>query len=444
MKKRLWFLCLIFVVGASLVFAAGNRARSGSSSGGTINWLVSSNANQLRLYEAMLQKFTAETGIQHNIMATEYEQVYPRLQTLIASNQNPEITSWGTEFVPWAARGAMTPLDDWIVRDNFDLSRFNQNMVDSMRWDGKLWQIPYSLNTCVLFYNKDLFDKAGLAYPTTDWNDKSWTIDAFIELAKKLTLDRNGRNALDPAFDASNIQQFGIGGMQSWWFAPWYYGGDWTDKDVTQFTGNQAAAARGLQFIADLANVHHVMPTPAQSQAIAAGGNVFLTGRVAMIIDGNWSCSQLVDAAFAWDMAATPGGTQHSTVLFTDGFGVGGRSRNPEGGWEFIKWLYSNQENRFLILEAGSSYLTIPSNPSDNDAINGILRQRYPNAHLDVLFNAASVAEATPVYMRYHRNFNQFNDIINQKAVTPVLAGENNAATALSAIKAEIDALLRD
>jgi multiple sugar transport system substrate-binding protein len=444
MKKRLCFLCLIFVVGASLMFAAGNRGGSGSTSGGTINWLVSSNANQLRLYEAMLQKFTAETGIQHSIIATEYEQLYPRLQTLIASNQNPEITSWGTEFVPWAARGAMTPLDDWIVRDNFDLSRFNQNMVDSMRWDGKLWQIPYSLNTCVMFYNKDLFDKAGLPYPTTDWNDKSWTVDAFIELAKKLTLDRNGRNALDPAFDASNIQQFGIGGMQSWWFAPWYYGGDWTDREVTQFTGNQAAAARGLQFIADLANVHHVMPTPAQSQAIAAGGNVFLTGRVAMIIDGNWSCSQLVDAAFAWDMAATPGGTQHSTVLFTDGFGVGGRSRNPEGGWEFIKWLYSNQENRFLILEAGSSYLTIPSNPSDNDAINGILRQRYPNARLDVLFNAASVAEATPVYMRYHRNFNQFNDIINQKAITPVLAGENNAATALSAIKAEIDALLRD
>jgi putative effector of murein hydrolase len=69
---------------------------------------------------------------------------------------------------------------------------------------------------------------------------------------------------------------------------------------------------------------------------------------------------------------------------------------------------------------------------------------RYPNTHLNVLFSAATVSEAVPVYMRYHRNFNQFNDIINQKAITPVLAGEVSAASALSAIKAEVDALLKN
>jgi multiple sugar transport system substrate-binding protein len=337
----------------------------------------------------------------------------------------------------------MTPLDDFIKRDNFDLSQFSPNMLDSMRWDGKLWELPTNLNTCVLFYNKEIFDKAGVAYPTGDWNDKSWTVEAFIEMAKKLTIDRNGKNALDPAFDPQNIQQYGVGGMQSWWFAPWYYGGDWTDKEVTRFTGDQQGAIRGLQCVADLANVHHVAPTPAQSQAIAAGGNVFLTGRVAMIIDGNWSCSQLVDAPFKWDMAATPIGTQHSVVLFTDAFGVGGNSQNPEGGWQFVKWLYSSQANRLIQMDASSSSLTIPSHSADVGEINRILKQKFPQVNLDVLFNAANVREAVPVYMRYHRNFNQFNDIINQKAITPVMAGETTAAVALPAIKAEIDALLK-
>jgi multiple sugar transport system substrate-binding protein len=423
------------------LFAAGGQGNKG---GGTVNWLVASNAQQLKLYQAMLDKFSAETGLKNNIMGVEYDQVYPRLQTLIASKQTPEICSWGTEFVPWASRNAMTSLDDFISRDKFDVSKFNKNMLDSMRWNGKVWQLPCYLNTCVLYYNKDLFDKAGVPYPTADWNNKSWTIEAFIETAKKLTIDKNGKNALDPAFDRQNIQQYGVGGMQSWWFAPWYYGGDWTDKEVTKFTGDQPGAIKGLQFYADLANVHHVAPTPAQTQAIAAGGNVFFTGRVAMTVDGNWICSQLGDVSFKWDIAATPIGTQHSVVLFTDGFGVGGNSVNPEGGWQFVKWLYSSQANRLMQMDASSSSLVIPSVAEDTPEIKKILKAKFPDVNLDVLFNAANVPEAVPVYMRYHRNFNQINDIINQKVVTPVLAGETTAAVALPAVKAEIDALLKN
>jgi hypothetical protein len=88
--------------------------------------------------------------------------------------------------------------------------------------------------------------------------------------------------------------------------------------------------------------------------------------------------------------------------------------------------------------------LTIPAHTADGNSISSILKERFPGVNINVLASAANVAEAIPVYMRYHRNFNQFNDVINQKAITPVFAGEVSAASALSAIKAEIDGLLKN
>lgn len=418
-----------------------NTQKSGKV-GGKISWLTASNAVQLKDYQSIFAEFTKDTGIKSNVMGVPYEQLYPKLQTMIASNQTPEINSWGTEFVPWASRGAMTPLDSYISKDNFDMSQFNQKMVDSLKWNGKTWSIPTSMGTCVLFYNKDLFQKAGVTAPTHDWNNTDWTTDAFIKMAQELTLDKNGKNALDPNFDKNNIVQYGVGGMQGWWFAPWYFGGDWTDDNVTKYTGDQEGAVKGLQFESDLINKYHVEPSAQQTLSLAAGGNIFMTGKVAMQIDGNWGCTTLLDAKFKWDIAATPIGTNHSIVLFTDGFGIGGKSENPDGGWEYIKWLYSDTQHYDEFLKASNAYMTIPALQSYQDKLKVILKGQYSGVDFDVMFNAVNDKDAKPVHMRYNANFNKLNEFINQQAITPVLAGEITAQKALSAIKDNANSII--
>lgn len=446
MKKLVYgVLCIIMAV---CIMAGckrnetGETGKSGEKKDGKVTLVTSSNAEQMKGYKEIFDKFTEETGIKNNVMGVEYAQLYPKMQSMIAAGQTPEIVSWSTEFVPWAARGAMVPLDSYIEKSGFDTSIFNENMLDSLQWQDQQWELPISMGTCVLYYNIDLFEAAGVEPPSHDWNDDSWTLEAFLEMAQKLTLDNEGRNALDPDFDSEHIKQYGIGGMQSSWFYPWYGGGDWTDKEVTQYTGNDPKAIEAVQFVADLAHKYHVMPSAEQTEAMTAGGNIFMTGRVAMNIDGTWSCSTLKDAEFKWDMAATPKGEKHSIVLFTEGFGVGGKSEYPDAGWEFLNWLFTNEEYYMDYIEAFASYMTIPALKSVEDDVKAILKEQFPEVDVDVMFEAADCEDATPVYMRYHENFNAINTLITQEIVTPVMSGEITAEEAMTKAADKVQKLI--
>lgn len=392
-----------------------------------ITWLCSSNAAQMAGYQALLDRFTAETGVPSELIAGSYSDLYPKLQSMIAAKQVPEFAAWGTEFVPWAARGAMTPLTEFLEGSSLNLDDFEASALEAMSWNGELYQLPYTANTCVLFYNEELFDAAGLDYPTTDWDDDTWTMEAFVEVAQKLTLDSEGRNALDPDFDAGNIVQFGVSGMQASWFYPWYYGGDWTNKEATEYTGNQPEAIQGVQAVYDLIHKYHVMPTTAQSEALASGGDVFATGKAAMKVDGNWSVSGMQEVTFSWNIACSPIGTQHSLVQFTDGIGIGGGCANPEGMFTFLEWLFTSEANMMEFLGASNGYLCIPTYKPVQEAIYAKIAEMYPGLNIEVLQNTTKVEEGTPVWMRYNANWNEFNTTLANEIIDPISLGEKTA-----------------
>lgn len=444
MKKSNWKKAGALMTAAAVVgvFAAG--CGSGEEENNKVTWLASSNAEQLKGYQAMMEEFGEDTGLDASVIGVENGQMYAKMQSLIAANQTPELNSWGTEFVPWAARGAMTPLDEYIEEDEFDTSIFSENMYEALSYDGKQWEFPYSTGVCVLFYNVELFEAAGVEAPTHDWYDESWTTEAFIEMAQKLTLDGEGRNALDPEFDSENIVQYGVGGMQSGAFWPWYFGGDFTDPEVTEYTGDSPETIKGMQFVQDLIHKYHVMPSTEQTEAMAAGGNVFTTGRVAMTIDGAWSCTTMNEADFQWDIAATPIGSQHSIVLFVDGFGVGGKSQNPDGGWEFLKWLYTDEEHYLNFLEVATNYMSVPALTSAVDDVKEILKEKFPGVDVDVLFEAADHPDAQPVYYRYHKNYNEINDVLNQEVISPITSGDKTPEQALTDVKDKINELIQE
>ena len=439
MKKAGAFLTAAAVLTVTVAGCGGDK-----DGGGKVTWLASSNAEQLKGYQAMMEEFGEDSGLDASVIGMDNGEMYAKMQSLIAANQTPELNSWGTEFVPWAARGAMTPLDDYIEKEGFDTSIFAENMYEALSYDGKQWEFPYSTTTCVLFYNVELFDQAGVEPPTHDWYDESWTTDAFIEMAQKLTLDSEGRNALDPEFDSENIVQYGVGSMQSGAFWPWYFGGDFTDPEVTEYTGDSTETIEGMQFVQDLIHKYHVMPSTEQSEAMAAGGNVFTTGRVAMTIDGSWSCTTMNDADFQWDIAATPIGTQHSIVLFVDGFGIGGDCQNPDGGWEFLKWLYTNEDHYLNFLDVATDYMSIPAITSTVDEVKDILKEKFPGVDIDVLFEAAQHPDAQPVYYRYHENYNEINDVLNQEVIDPITSGDETPEEALTAVKDKMNELIQD
>jgi multiple sugar transport system substrate-binding protein len=85
----------------------------------------------------------------------------------------------------------LTPL---IERDKWDTSDFIPEVFAIYNVEGKQYGIPFLTTGSYVYYNMKLFDEAGVPYPPSDWNDKSWTWDAFLETAKKLT-----KNPDDPS-----------------------------------------------------------------------------------------------------------------------------------------------------------------------------------------------------------------------------------------------------
>ena len=152
-------------------------------------------------------------------------------------------------FQAFASRGLFLPLDDY-VKSHSDFSDFAPSLLEQSSYKGNIYFIPIGWNNIMINYNRDLFDKAGVAYPK-----QGWTWDEFRETAKALTVK-----------DASgNVTQFGYEvPSQNFFVQPWFLSNgtsplnaDWTASNMLD-----PKVAESLQFLHDLIHVDGVSPIP--------------------------------------------------------------------------------------------------------------------------------------------------------------------------------------
>lgn len=111
---------------------------------------------------------------------------YQKQLTAITGGNPPDVASnFGQDVVPWGERGAMMPLDDFIKKDNVDLGDFVPAALSSSQSNGKTYAIPIAMHVSMLFYNKDLLEKAGLNGPPE-------TMGQLKEYITKLSVKENG------------------------------------------------------------------------------------------------------------------------------------------------------------------------------------------------------------------------------------------------------------
>ena len=163
-------------------------------------------------------------------------------------------------------------------------------------------------------YNRDLFDKAGVAYPK-----QGWTWDEFREAAKALTVK-----------DASgNVTQFGYEvPNQNFFVQPWFFtngtgvlNDDWTGSNMLD-----PKVAESLQFLHDLIHVDGVSPIPGKD----AMDNQFFAGQVAMISRGHWIVQSAKRARLNMDIAIAPTKESDTTVIGFGGYAVSKTAADPE------------------------------------------------------------------------------------------------------------------
>jgi multiple sugar transport system substrate-binding protein len=311
--------------------------------------------------EKVMKRLWSEFQQQHSNVTIEAQfatgcDVDKKVELLVAGGTPPALWSsiacQGVRY--WVARDKTVVLDDYVKRDQYDLSDFYDSVMPLCRWQGKLVALPVLQAPTLLVYNQDIFEAAGVPFPPKDWNDTSWNWDRWLEQAVKLTKqDASGRTT-----------QYAMG---SWgdlrYSALRIFGTDWFDLQTIIDTGypskffpDRDVAIAALQFEHDAMYKHKVVPLPGQVQALQAGApNLFQTGKIAMQQDLNFALlSNAPVKAFKWSVAAIPAPVKlkRFNFMYPDQYTIIKPQKYQDWAWELLKFMTSPHGYQGYPIEA--------------------------------------------------------------------------------------------
>ncbi|MBC8075992.1 MAG: sugar ABC transporter substrate-binding protein, partial [Chloroflexales bacterium] len=287
--------------------------------------------------------------------------------------------SWAQDLIK---SGTLIALDDYVANEKgFALDDFTKPSLISYKRDGKLWVIPYDEGPGILYYNKDLFDKAGVKYP-----DDTWTLDDLKAAAIKLT----SGEGQEKTFGLLSTPSPGDTLVAPSYLFP--FGAQYiSEPKEDQYLLNTPEGVQAMEWWMELRSKDKAVPSPAEQQAFSqANINAFQVGRVGMMIDGSWATPGIAqNAKFKWDVAAWPKGpVKHSTFSAGSGYGIASTAKNPGAAWIYLNEYLSTAGQTYLWASTGRG------SPSRNSAWPAYLSSKFAPANakvvLDSLNNFAS------------------------------------------------------
>lgn len=351
-----------------------------------VEWFVGlgtgAQPEQVAAQEAVVAQFNAaQDDILLELDIVDGRLAYQELTDRIAAGDAPDIVG------PVGIRGANTFrgqfLDLSTHLPNDVLDAYDPAQVEVYREGDALTAIPFGVFPSMIFVNTELFARAGLDLPPTSFEDpaaEEWDTEALTDLAKRLTLDANGRNATNPDFDPERIVQWGF--THQFLEDPRAHGTFFGPGSLVADDGGAQVPEVWLEewrWFHDGMWTSRFMPTQAEAQSdLLQGGNAFASGRVAMAFTHLWYTGSIVDENGTpgdfWDLAIVPShdGTATSK-LHADGFRVMANTEHPAEAVEVLRYLHDE-----AALELLDVYGSFPARTDLRDAFFTNLDQRFP------------------------------------------------------------------
>lgn len=313
----------------------------------TVKFMGWGQPSEQEIFQAVIAEYQAANP---NV-TVEYVNVPPgeflqKLTTLAAAGDMPDVFYMGDGwFGSWVSRGLLLPIQDLVPQEELDnvwpaaLARYSYD--GTVVGQGTLYALPKDLGPFVMVYNKDLFDQHGVAYPPTDG---SWTWDQALEDYKNLT---------EFAADGSVIS-FGIGDIPPE-AVIWSNGADFLNDDRTAVTVDDPLFTEAIQWRADLANVHHVMPNQ-QDLASQGAYDMWLAGKIATFVMGPWDQPTFWELPFNWDIGVFPSSPRTNTpAMWTGsmGYAVSAATAHPQEAVDLIRYLSTSEVGQRQFYQLG-------------------------------------------------------------------------------------------
>ena len=418
--KRIVLLTVL--IASMLLSACGSKATQGPV---TISFMAWGAPEELAVWQQIVDDFqAANPNIKVNVEVSDWDSYWTKLKTLLAANTPPDVFAMDAPlYLDYQSRGVLLNIQSYIDKSSGLLDGFYPVTLEAYKLPDGYYGLPRDFQTIVLFYNKDMFDAAGAAYPSADW-----TYDDLRAAAKSLTVDKNGDGTIEQyGFDA------GLWDMENFWSeAIWSWGGEVINPDYTKTLIGEPIARQAWQFAYDLMWTDKSMADPNTSGQY--GTDLFQAGIAAMTPMGHWAVPGYATVNFKWDVAPMPIGPTggRATSVNSAGFVVAKDTKNPDAAWEFIKYCLS-QTGQTRLTELG---LAIPVLESvANSPV--FLEQSMVNINQQVFLDSLAFARMKPVFKGYDEWASTIGD-----GMAPIWLGEADLNTTLDSVVPEADAVL--
>ncbi len=414
MKKSILAAGTVAILGVAALSGCASTTDPGDDAGPvtiTYSNFISNGGNEENL-QKIVDAFEKEnTGITVDVQTAAYGDYFTQLQTDLAAGTEADVFDVDAgSFANIQANGVLAELSD------VDAGKYRTSVLDTYKVDGKQYGLPTSFSNVVLFYNKELFDAAGVDYPTADW---TWADEKAA--AEKLT-DK----------DAGVWGDYQPVSYYEYYKAVQQAGGSFLNADNTASGIDSDAGKKAADWIAGKSGT--VMPTAADGAGTADfDTNLFKEGKLAMWHTGIWMISLVGELPFDWDIAVEPGDAQKASATFSNAVVVSKNSKHQEAAQKWADYLTSSKTMVDTRLEAGWE---LP--PVADDALLQPYLEKTPPANRQAVFDALEHVAVAP---QLGANATQIQDAVTN-ALGEIAAGRTTTGDAIPTLSADIDGLL--
>jgi len=445
MRKSILMLLSVLVIASMLVSACGGaapapaapaqeaapaeaapaEAAAPAASGDRVQvrWFVGlgtgTDPAQIEVQNKVVEEFNAsQDKIELVLEVVPYNAARDTLATQIASGNGPDIVG----PVGWAGSNAFygqwLDLSDLITASNYDTSQFSDELIQFYQTEEGQVGLPFAVFPGAVYYQKAMFDEAGLNYPPATYGEKyvmpdgtevDWSFETLTELARILTVDVNGNDATSPDFDKTQIVQYGyIPQYQHPTSVGTFWGAQKVDQDGQAVIPDAWKAAWKWWYDGMWGDQPFIPTDPVVQSPEFGAGNPFNSGKVAMGLTQLWYTCCIAQAGESWDVAVQPSyeGVVHGRVD-ADTYRILKGTKNPEEAFEVLTYLIGEGSPALL-----DTYGGMPARAEDSEAFFAKRAEQYPFVENWDVFVQGLAYPDKPTAESYMPNFNEaFNRI---------------------------------
>lgn len=295
-------------------------------------------ANQEPGIKEILADFTEETGIKTKLSVVKWEEYWTMLEAGAQGGSLPDVF-WmhSNESERYMSNDMLLDLTDKIAEsDKIDPENYPEDIWGLYTYDDKYFAVPKDVDTIALWYNKAMFDEAGLAYPTADW-----TWDDVTEAAKKLTKEDGSQYGLALRNDNNQAGYYNL---------IYDNGGYIISDDKTKSGWDDPKTIETMEMLEGWIK-DGVMP-PLEVMAENGEDVLFQSGKVAMVPQGSWMVAAYRDNEYTaenCDLVELPkSATTGRRVSLYNGLGwaAAANGEHTEEAWKLIEYLGSEEAQK--------------------------------------------------------------------------------------------------